>query len=140
MSAFRTLFFTEEGVFWQCNKAKASECESEFTNISPGLNKGYPTLREISTDIKGSVGNAVSTGTVAVLGWSELLEIYSKKALTMPTDRLPALLGMGIDMARLSGAKFNMGILKIHLIEGLDWCIGRPLHERPATRQMDIPT
>jgi len=63
-----------------------------------------------------------------------------KKVLTVPTDRSPALRGITADIARLSGAKFSMGTLDIHLIEKLDWCINCALHERPATRQPNILT
>jgi hypothetical protein len=140
LSASRTLFFTEEGVFWQCNEAKASECETEFTIVSPGLKKGYPSVQEIAAEIKGSIGDIASSGVVAMSGWSGLMERYSEKILTMPTDRLPTISGIAADIARLSGAEIRMGILNVHLIEGLDWCISCPLHERSATRQPNIPT
>jgi hypothetical protein len=137
LSASRTLFLTAEGVFWQCNEAKASECETELTGETE---KGYPTLQEISADIKSSIGNTVSSKIVAMSGWLKLLERYSRKVLTVPTYRLPALLGITADISRLSGVKLSMGTLNIHLIEGLDWCISCPSHERPATRQPNIPT
>ena len=79
MSVSRNLFFTEEGVLWQCNEAKASECETDFRIVPPETKKGYLTLQEISADIKGSIGGTVPNGTDAMSGWSKLLERYSKK-------------------------------------------------------------
>lgn len=137
LSASRTLFFTEEGVFWQCNEAKASECKTELTGETK---KEYPTLQEISADIKSSIGNTVPSKIAAMSGWLKLSERYSRKVLTVPTDRLPALLGITSDIARLSGVQFGMGTLDIYLIEGLDWCIGCPSRERPAKRKSNIPT
>ena len=63
MSASRNLFSTEEGVFWQCNEAKASECETEFRIVPPEAKKGYLTLQEISADIKSSMGGTVPNRT-----------------------------------------------------------------------------
>ena len=114
MSATRTLFSTDEGTFWQCNELRATECNYE---PAIGLEEGSSIVQQISVElVEGRPGN-----TDCLTSWNRLISRYSKKALTRPTDRLPAIQGILSDISKLSGVDSSMGMLDIQLIDGLDW-------------------
>ena len=133
MSATRTLFFTDEGTFWQCNELRVTECNSE---PALGLEEGSSIVQQISVElVEGRPGN-----TDCLTSWNRLISRYSKKALTRPTDRLPAIQGVLSDISKLSGVNYSMGVLDIQLIDGLDWFAEDPRRAKPEARLPDTPS
>ncbi|KAJ8110921.1 hypothetical protein OPT61_g6358 [Boeremia exigua] len=103
MRASRTLFFTKEGVFWQCNEL----LNSEYGQISKySVYFRLPTTEQICTSILDRTDDFLPHDP-----WIKLLSAYVGKHFTNPTDRLPAITGLGTDIARACGVEFYMGVL-----------------------------
>lgn len=115
MLASRTLFWTTQGLFWQCNELETSEYGTidtpwaypkiqriinEFASPTPETDKGYGSARTI---------------------WFRLLEKFSTTKLTVATDRIPAITGLGEEIARLSGKEYDMGVFDHNLAQQLAW-------------------
>jgi hypothetical protein len=115
MTACRTLFWTEDGLFWECSERRTSEYGAMSKSVYE-----YPNLSEV---VRG-LGNDSSISRRA---WPHVLENYSTKALTVVTDRLPAIRGLGAEVAKLTGKEFAMGVFKDNLLYELAWmpCLKR---------------
>ncbi|KAF2632342.1 HET-domain-containing protein, partial [Macroventuria anomochaeta] len=111
MLASRTLFWTQDGLFWRCAELTASEYEEEMEK-----RHRLPTLQALAQDI---VEFETTRRTRSV--WTKLLEEFSQKMLTVATDRLPAVEGLGTDVSRLTGKKMVKGIWSHNLVHELAW-------------------
>ncbi len=130
MRSSRTLFFTNEGVFWQCNEL----LNSEYGPISTQDLYRVPTTRQICTSIVSRKDDFPLDDP-----WVQLLSRYMEKQFTKPTDRLPAITGLGVDIAKACGVEFHMGVLSHTLIVQLawymqdaDWSVEKPLARQPG--------
>jgi hypothetical protein len=54
-------------------------------------------------------------------GWISLVEAYSKRKLTRPEDKLPALAGLSRMLAQVTGDTYLAGVWRNHLPEDLFW-------------------
>ncbi|EON62403.1 hypothetical protein W97_01625 [Coniosporium apollinis CBS 100218] len=113
MLASRTLFWTEDGLFWDCSKLNASEYEAKLLYS----NRKFPMLRELVESVKEYKYNSRYEQKV----WTNVLEEFSQKALTVVTDKLPAIAGLGSELSRLTGQEFEMGVWKHNLVQELAW-------------------
>ena len=110
MLALRTLFWTDDGLFWSCKGMKASECETN----PPYFAWKYFSLDELVDRVK-------SRGRESKHAWPSVLENFSGKALTIATDKLPAVAGLGNEVARLAERQYEMGVFKDNLVQELAW-------------------
>ncbi|KAI0376804.1 HET-domain-containing protein [Hypomontagnella monticulosa] len=53
--------------------------------------------------------------------WREIIENYSSRRLTNPTDALPALSGLASEFHRATGDTYVAGLWKMDIIQGLSW-------------------
>ncbi|KAJ0163679.1 hypothetical protein CTA2_2591 [Colletotrichum tanaceti] len=90
----RKVFFTSEGVNWQCG---GIECNERGTDVDLGL---YETM-----------------------SWLDCLREYTDKLLTVPSDRLVALLGIVAEMQKSRSDSFvpEFGVWEDDLAEQLLW-------------------
>ncbi|KAF1365061.1 HET-domain-containing protein, partial [Lizonia empirigonia] len=95
MLSLRTLFCTDNGFFWCCKELAASEFKAKIR-----LSECKPYDERT---------------------WMRIVQWYSGKALTVATDRLPAIQGVGSEFARLSGRKYEMGMFKDNVVKELAW-------------------
>lgn len=134
MLARRTLFWTDDGLFWSCKEMKASECETNPSYFS----WKYLTLDELVERIQ-------SNELESRHAWTSVLENLSGKALTVPTDKLPAVAGLGNEVARLTGGKYEMGVFKNNMVQELAWLADFYISDDlstdpPAARLLEIPS
>lgn len=113
MLASRTLFWTEDGLFWDCSELNASEYEAKLLYS----NRKFPMLHELVESVKEHKYNSRYEQKV----WTNVLEEFSQKALTVVTDKLPAIAGLGSELSRLTGQEFEMGVWKHNLVQELAW-------------------
>lgn len=64
--------------------------------------------------------------------WRSILEAYSKKLLTNPTDRLPALSGLASEIHKVTNAEYLAGIWREDIFKGLAWHIPSYAWENPS--------
>ncbi|KAH9871969.1 hypothetical protein J1614_006228 [Plenodomus biglobosus] len=112
----RIIHFTKEELVWECNERCVCECSAvgHYNGGGPGLGliKQLCGLRDNSQieDI-----------------WQSIIEDYSERSLTYPSDRLPAIQGLAKMVPATMGA-YLAGHWSATLIQSLCWCsIERPL-------------
>ncbi|KAF1930869.1 HET-domain-containing protein [Didymella exigua CBS 183.55] len=110
MLASRKLFWTADGLFWECGELRASE----YGPIELDLDE-FPTLLELAASIQGR------SSLWQRNAWARLVEEYSRKALTVATDRLSAVLGLGRTLSDLTDQKYEMGLWTNNVVRELAW-------------------
>jgi hypothetical protein len=138
----RTLFWTEFGVFWECNQLRRSEYErgcSPYNDI--GLAALVNSLRshEFLTKLRGNGEPSVCKEA----RWTEVVQVFSNMSLTHVADKLPAITGLGQELARLTGSEFEMGVFKHNLVQELAWVTGfknEDTAEQQKQRIKDTPS
>ncbi|KAF3007878.1 hypothetical protein E8E13_010941 [Curvularia kusanoi] len=134
----RTLFFTREGLFWECGETRRSRygtVPGSYEDADCALydKRHPPYLREIVE----TFNNPNADGGDRRRKWSLLLEASSRMNLTVVTDRLPALTGLGKEISRLTGTQFEMGIFKDNIIQDLAW---RRSYDHLSPPKLRIPS
>lgn len=117
-----------------CAEHTASEHQSGLVRTP----KARALLDEL---IKGINSNQVDDHQKS---WSDVLEAYTGMALTVPSDRLPAVVGLGSELSRLTGKVFEMsvGVWRKHMVQELAWVTCHDVHGGPCmvARSTDIPS
>ncbi|KAH6618240.1 heterokaryon incompatibility protein-domain-containing protein [Chaetomium sp. MPI-SDFR-AT-0129] len=106
----RTLFFGEQGLFWECR----TEIASEF---SPD---GFP----------GKLGSHLVRPENEAWPWGQIVRCYSDAALTFETDRLPALSGIATRQRDVTGDDYLAGMWQRELVLQLPWGVRYPRNRR----------
>ncbi|ROT38148.1 HET-domain-containing protein [Sodiomyces alkalinus F11] len=126
----RMLHFLPNEVSWRCASASLCECQ-----LRPHGNVAHAPLdleqpREIDTeDLKEF--------------WKEVVEQYTRRQLTFPSDRLAALAGMASRAQSVApDAHYCAGLWSDALPSTLLWTVDRPVQldknaEEPASRRID---
>ncbi|KAH7087112.1 heterokaryon incompatibility protein-domain-containing protein [Paraphoma chrysanthemicola] len=114
MLASRTLFWTPDGLFWGCTELNASECQPELLYS----NRKYPLLHEL---VKSVADGSSWRSRDEQKEWVNVVEEYSQKSLTVLTDKLPAVAGLGTEVSKLTGKEFLNGIWKNNIVKELAW-------------------
>jgi len=138
MLASRTLFWTEDGLFWQCSELHASEFEAaiEFDQFDP--QRTFPLLDEVANSLTSE--NDYPNPHYA---WTKVLAEFSTKALTVTTDKLAAVEGLANEVARLTSRTYESGVWRHNLYLELAWSARfRPGLDAksPATRLPNTPS
>ena len=127
----RVASFMEDEIFWTCNSLVACECKPFPGQSSPPIE---PTAKVISRNMGGGVSKPLDTATI-FRTWTQLVSAYSRKQLSYPSDRLPALSGMAQTVQPVVGGSYLAGLWEKDLLNGLCWS-ARPqdLSKRPGFR------
>ena len=139
MLASRTLSWTDEGIFWLCGKGDRSEYEDP---CSVYVNNSHTSrLHDICEDVKESMTTSKSdaqtesssdfrrdyfsdnsyNGSPYLNTWYSLVEDLSKRSFTVASDRIPAINGLGKEIASIAGTKFVNGMFKPISARELCW-------------------
>lgn len=140
----RLLYYGHGAILWECLEASASEHDPD--GVRNGIQfpdrfkiKNYFHSHMISksedtrtpADYTTSESNAFAT-------YCRLLETYSNRFITKPSDRITAILGLGQIMEKISGYKFIGGIWKCdYTLASLLWLIEIP---SPNEKTSSFPT
>ncbi|KAK3948811.1 heterokaryon incompatibility protein-domain-containing protein [Pseudoneurospora amorphoporcata] len=119
--ARRALTFGQAELHWECSTCQASESFPDsyekhvFTNLwmmETGIFR--PAWENLLN------GKLVDTDRQRV--WNRLLKTYTRRSLTMPSDRLVAISGLAEQLSsRWSGITYLAGLWSYRLIHGLLW-------------------
>lgn len=149
--AARTIFFTEEGIFWQCADRSSSQFNEtvstnwEFKSTSKSARQSKPRFNDLVKDWRAeaqeysfkSTGK-VTTGKISLLAasfasrtrrsvearpWHNLVFEFTQRDLTQPNDRLRAVEGIANEFAESANDVYvnNGGIWKSDMIGGMAW-------------------
>ena len=160
----RILNYTSQELRWECLTLECSESIPEGLEQStvPEVDRDdYPgdfdptsliraiALKRRNTDfiltIKRVIGGFVDLSDKGNrekfhFAWLLLVEAYSRRQLTMETDKLVAIARMATEIQKATGDIFLAGLWKHYLWKELLWCVktidtivmGRILHDTPA--------
>ncbi|GAB1192685.1 hypothetical protein APSETT444_001879 [Aspergillus pseudonomiae] len=129
----RSLIFASDKVYFVCATYIVSEDGTELTDgPEAGYTNGYP-YRSIA---ERSKYGAVSPQTMRA-HWYRLVALYSRRSLTFPSDKLPAMSGIAKEYGKVLGDTYVAGLWGNSLVEGLTW---QPLGKCRAVRQYRAPS
>jgi hypothetical protein len=103
----RTLFFGDQGLFWECRTKIASE----------SLPDGFPGVW---------LGSKLVQPENEAWVWDDIVQHYSSAALTFGSDRLPALSGIATRQRDVTGDDYLAGMWRRELVMQLLWAVRDP--------------
>jgi len=150
MLASRTLFWTADGLFWECNEKRASDFGTETVQSMEDTSElqtfqawvasntrhgvlGMPDIlqhhlpwvdtSELQRLVKGVRHASLQTPQWESdrATWMSLLEEYTHKSFTVATDRLPAIAGIASEISKRTGQEYFSGVWKHNLVRELSW-------------------
>ncbi|KAL8369579.1 hypothetical protein RB595_000079 [Gaeumannomyces hyphopodioides] len=142
----RTLTYSKLGLKWECLKLTEGEWEhtgSGIACIDKVLIRTFlaKTLEGRKNTVPASLhptGNRY-TGVGASGNWTDLMQEYSRRHLSYPSDKLAAVSGLASLFAQaLPGDEYLAGLWRSGLLHGLSWTVPRlngqlePALPRPA--------
>ncbi|GAB7342612.1 hypothetical protein MBLNU457_g0783t1 [Dothideomycetes sp. NU457] len=111
--SLRTLFWTEDGLFWECGQEVYAEHaadrffgEPSFPQLLSSVCEGYPP--------EGKQRLNCTT-------WIDVVEQFSQRALTVATDRLPAIAGLAKEISGFTEQEYIAGVWKCNSVRELAW-------------------
>jgi hypothetical protein len=109
----RVLHYATDQMYFECNYEFLSEdgfhSSGRYTSLHPGPPPShYPVSRESRHSSQHQL-------------WYKILEDYSGRSLTRPSDRLPALSGLARLFENRIGATYVAGLWRDAIVEGLSW-------------------
>jgi len=123
----RVIHFGRDQTFWECNSIAVGEWE------------GVGSVRASSIDglLEGLIDNSSSPGTSFstppwIQPWSTLVDRYSRRTLTIASDRLPALAGLARKIADHTGDRYCAGLWQGSFGYGLCWAAESTPSEDPS--------
>ncbi|KAI0520846.1 heterokaryon incompatibility protein-domain-containing protein [Xylaria bambusicola] len=146
----RLLYYGHGAILWECLETSASEHDPD--GIRNGFQfpdrfkiKQYFHSHMISNSENTKAltdsalpGSSASASKIAFATYCRLLETYSSRSITKPSDRITAILGLGQIMQRISGHEFIGGIWKgENTLASLLWLMEMP---SPNARTSSFPT
>jgi hypothetical protein len=131
----RTLHFGRYQMVWVCQKRMASETLPEG-GYQPSFHLSLGVLKELPM-ISGSsdTGDSCRMPDRIYKMWRGILEHYSSRRLTFPTDRLVALSGVAQVFRDRTGDQYLFGLWRSHLFDSLCWIPWPESHLLPLGRQ-----
>lgn len=127
----RILWFTAYELIWTCCSGMACECSSSMKKSSLITNRASETSsREPIFNLHLRTKFSYPEKTDWSSQWLILVDAFTRRALTFPTDRLPALSGVASLLAEYVEGSYYAGMWKVRLVDQLMWTATRhPLFE-----------
>lgn len=104
----RILFFDTNALRWEC-------IEKGWFEAGRGFKRQRLIVQEV-------IPRLLHNGTISYIGWYNMVENYTTRAISYPSDKLPALSALTAYAARESNDKYFAGLWKGDLRRGLLWC------------------
>ncbi|EXA31685.1 hypothetical protein FOVG_17007 [Fusarium oxysporum f. sp. pisi HDV247] len=111
----RVVHYTPSHLLWECNWSRSS-------NDVPWTFMSKPNVH-----LRGFPGQ----GTIDRRRWSKLVQEYSIRCLTKPSDKLPAFAGIASDFQQKVRSPYLAGLWLRDFPEGFDWYASRFHHHGP---------
>jgi hypothetical protein len=126
----RTVFFDRHQLFWECKTRRASQLDNHLKEENNNLEEdNSSTVNEQASDEipKSFSLNHLAMGRPAAdyTNWYGMLDLFSQKSLTIPSDRLPALAGMAKSF-QLDDELYVAGTWMRDWMRGLCWQAASP--------------
>lgn len=120
----RVLWFTAHELLFECHRMWASEeypdCDTHSSDSTGALDRIFD-CRSLDTDESlYHYTSLLSLGGIYLI-WRRIVERYSSRLLTHPTDRLPAISGLAHEIQTVYRSKYAAGIWINDLPRALLW-------------------
>ena len=124
--ASRCLVFQNDEVVWECRSCCLCECSGAQENLNgngwlhPYQQKLLPLAEHESFQLDGTL-KYFADAKAAYSFWETAVENYSRRELTVKTDRLPAISAVASIIADATGDRYLAGLWRNDLLAGLAW-------------------
>lgn len=117
----RVLYYSSTRIAWECRGNRTtldivSRIRESFKTLS--VNQTLTASRKRCWDMPLTKLSQECNNL-----WRIVVKEYTKRHLTFPDDKLPALAGVAAEIASLSGQKYLAGLWNDDLIHSLLWCL-----------------
>ncbi|QDS72602.1 hypothetical protein FKW77_001509 [Venturia effusa] len=113
----RTVHLSSDELLWECQMSVSCECENVDARIPPMRSEEGESLKTRFHDIIRPDVNISHFRRV----WEDMVTAYSSRALSYPSDRLPALAGIAESILQGRDADYLAGIWSYDLVFELCW-------------------
>jgi hypothetical protein len=139
MLASRTMSWTDHGIFWLCGEKHTSEYEDPFSGYAY-IDQDTTRLHDICKDVTQFVTTSKShTRTDSdseirrdyshdsynespyLNQWYRLVQDLSKRSFTVTSNRIPAITGLGKEIASIVGTNLVNGMFRPMSVRELCW-------------------
>lgn len=130
----RIIYYTKDQMYFECESILRSEDGSSFLDTNFNMKRLLATQLIAFEDhglprdsgISFIAGRSAGSFPISPIGrweggWLMLIEDFSKRKLTKPQDKLPALSGLARAIAQETNDRYLAGLWANHLIEDLHW-------------------
>jgi hypothetical protein len=141
--ATRTLHFTRQELVWDCRTRFSCECggfDRLAANPAPTSHSTAPNVRglrgEVSQCLEHSLRENMTTAARLNL-WLDIVEEYTMRRLTKPSDRMVAISGLAREIGASDAGlgSYAFGFFNYRFLEQLLW--SRYAVEEPPSRRAD---
>lgn len=115
----RTLNYSSQELYWECSALNASESYPAGIPREYDANFERQRFAELKMNLRGS-GVGLDKERMHML-WQDMVSLYSKRKLSIETDRLVALAGAASQAAKIFEDKFLAGLWVKRLWRDLLW-------------------
>lgn len=110
----RTLYFTSQELVWECRTSTNCQCTPDAGGfVEKSLE--FPRSLKLSPDMAG-----VSPQVI----WHQVVSVYSRLKMTMPSDKLIAIHGVAQFMNRVRTCRYLGGVWEDSFAQDLLWAVG----------------
>ncbi|KAH6629965.1 heterokaryon incompatibility protein-domain-containing protein, partial [Chaetomium sp. MPI-SDFR-AT-0129] len=120
----RVLHYTRDRLMWECRECTAAEDKPELAakkQTNESLAAHLSSARLLDDKDLHAVSKLASRVQLKSHKWDRLAEAYSRRRLSVVTDKLPAISGMARVLAERQPDEYLAGIWKGNLFKGLSW-------------------
>lgn len=124
----RILWFTAYELVWTCCTGMACECSTivkKSSLITNRASEDSSAAQEPTFNFHLRTKLSFADKTDWASQWLKLVNAYTKRALTFPSDRLPALSGIAALLAENVGGCYYAGMREVGLVDQLMWTADR---------------
>lgn len=126
----RVLHFTRERLLWECRQCVASEDKPELEpkqDVNKKLAAHLSSFRALDDNDNYTYSKSKNGLLKKSHKWEKLVEAYSKRALSVAMDKLPAISGIASSLAlRQPDDVYLAGLWRSNLLEGISWFPQKP--------------
>jgi Heterokaryon incompatibility protein (HET) len=123
----RILHFGKDQIFWECGSFTLSEDGSRHSQSLGGLQRGFGTNLWLTDPRYGpSMTDASHIRTLIRYEWLKLVMEYTKRSLTNPSDKLPAISGLAHKAPEMFRTQYCAGLWESGVRHNLDWIASKP--------------
>jgi hypothetical protein len=118
----RCLFYGKNRIYWRCPSASKSAAAAD--DLAPGPNTPEITFPSVSSVFHSGVLNPrtnLPEGSVVLEDYYHLVQNFSSRTLSFPSDKLPAFSGLAQRLSHVVGGDYLAGLWSSDIKNGLLW-------------------